>query len=173
MGLGTLRHKNVLKCVPHVQHDYLSSSNQSSHCFLALVVVVAQTPWFPRNGDCYGKYSNDIKDVSTQRFVATNGNRKWAGETIVLACEMFTSCFRPWLYKVAYLRSLLYVARGKITLRLSLLYISLAYSARPKRKKGETKIKNSKYFVLYGYLIVRKNPVVEYFAFIVQYEKVE
>ena len=26
----------VLKCVPHVQHDYFSSFNQLYHCFLAL-----------------------------------------------------------------------------------------------------------------------------------------
>ena len=26
----------MLKCVPHVQHDYFSSFNQSDHCFLAL-----------------------------------------------------------------------------------------------------------------------------------------
>ena len=24
----------VLKCVPHVQHDYFSSFNQSGHCYL-------------------------------------------------------------------------------------------------------------------------------------------
>ena len=26
----------LLKCVPHVQHDYFSSFNQSDHCFLVL-----------------------------------------------------------------------------------------------------------------------------------------
>ena len=30
-----LRERIVLKCVPHVQHDYFSSFNQSDHCFLA------------------------------------------------------------------------------------------------------------------------------------------
>ena len=29
------RQRIVLKCVPHVQHDYFSSFNQSDHCFLA------------------------------------------------------------------------------------------------------------------------------------------
>ena len=26
----------MIKCVPHVQHDYFSSLNQSDHCFLVL-----------------------------------------------------------------------------------------------------------------------------------------
>ena len=39
MWLGTLRHKNVLRCVAHVQHDYLSSFNQSDHCFLSLSLL--------------------------------------------------------------------------------------------------------------------------------------
>ena len=30
----------VLKCVPHVQHDYFSAFNQSDHCFLA-----SSLPW--------------------------------------------------------------------------------------------------------------------------------
>ena len=30
-----LRQRIVLKCVPHVQHDYFFSFNQSDHCFLA------------------------------------------------------------------------------------------------------------------------------------------
>ena len=34
LSLGRLRQRIVLKCVPHVQHDYFSSFNQS-HCFLA------------------------------------------------------------------------------------------------------------------------------------------
>ena len=33
-----LRLRNVLKCVPHVQHDYFSSFNQS-HCFGALFLL--------------------------------------------------------------------------------------------------------------------------------------
>ena len=36
LSFGRLRQTIVLKCVPHVQHDYFSSSNQSDHCFLAL-----------------------------------------------------------------------------------------------------------------------------------------
>ena len=38
---GRLRQRNWLKCVPHVQHDYFSSSNQSDHCFLASSLSVA------------------------------------------------------------------------------------------------------------------------------------
>ena len=33
---GRIRQRIVLKCVPHVQHDYSFSFNQSDHCFLAL-----------------------------------------------------------------------------------------------------------------------------------------
>jgi len=33
-SFGRLRQRIVLKCVPHVQHDYFSSFNQSDHCFL-------------------------------------------------------------------------------------------------------------------------------------------
>jgi len=32
----TIRKRNVLKCVPQVQHDYFSPFNQSDHCFLTL-----------------------------------------------------------------------------------------------------------------------------------------
>ena len=35
MSFGRLRQRIGLKCVPHVQHDYFSSFNQSEHCFLA------------------------------------------------------------------------------------------------------------------------------------------
>ena len=35
MSFGTLRHRIVQKCLPHVQHDYFSPFNQSDHCFLA------------------------------------------------------------------------------------------------------------------------------------------
>ena len=35
LSFGKLRQRIVLKCVPHVQHDYFSSFNQSHHCFLA------------------------------------------------------------------------------------------------------------------------------------------
>ena len=31
---GKLRQRILLKCVPHVQHDYFSSFNQSDHCFI-------------------------------------------------------------------------------------------------------------------------------------------
>ena len=33
---GRLRQRMLLKSVPHVQHDYFSSFNQSDHCFLVL-----------------------------------------------------------------------------------------------------------------------------------------
>ena len=36
LSFGRLRQRIVVKCVPHVQHDYLSSFNQSDHCSLAL-----------------------------------------------------------------------------------------------------------------------------------------
>ena len=35
LSFGRLRRRVVLKCVPHVQHDYFSSINQSDHCFVA------------------------------------------------------------------------------------------------------------------------------------------
>ena len=35
LSSGRLRQIIGLKCVPHVQHDYFSSFNQSDHCFLA------------------------------------------------------------------------------------------------------------------------------------------
>ena len=35
LSFGRLRQKFVLKCVPNVQHDYISSFNQSGHCSLA------------------------------------------------------------------------------------------------------------------------------------------
>ena len=36
LSFGRLRQRMLLKCVPHVQHDYCSSCNQSDHCFLLL-----------------------------------------------------------------------------------------------------------------------------------------
>ena len=35
MSFGRLRQRIVLRCVPHVQHDYFSSFNQSDDGFLA------------------------------------------------------------------------------------------------------------------------------------------
>ena len=35
LSFGRLRQRIQLKCVPHMQHDYSSSFNQSYHCFLA------------------------------------------------------------------------------------------------------------------------------------------
>ena len=31
-----IRHRNLLKCVPHVRHDYFSSFSQSDHWFMTL-----------------------------------------------------------------------------------------------------------------------------------------
>ena len=38
LSFGRLRQIIALKCVPHVQHDYFSSFNQSDHCYLALLL---------------------------------------------------------------------------------------------------------------------------------------
>ena len=35
LAFSKLSQRILLKCVPHVQHDYFSSFNQSGHCFLA------------------------------------------------------------------------------------------------------------------------------------------
>ena len=35
LSFGRLRQTIVLKCAPHVQHDYFCPFNQSDHCFLA------------------------------------------------------------------------------------------------------------------------------------------
>ena len=35
LSFGRLHQRIVLKDVPHVQHDYFPSFNQSDHCFLA------------------------------------------------------------------------------------------------------------------------------------------
>ena len=114
MWLGTLRHENVLWCVAHVQHDYLSSFNQSDHCFLSLSLL--KLPGFLGTVTAtVNTCAMTLRSLSTQRFLATDGNRKWAGEAIVLACEMFTSCFHARLKHVAYLRSLFYVPREKLS----------------------------------------------------------
>ena len=36
MSFGRLRQRMLLQCVPHVQHDFFSSFNQSDLCFLVL-----------------------------------------------------------------------------------------------------------------------------------------
>ena len=57
LSFGRLRQR-ILKCVPHVQHDYSSSFNQSDHCFLAsslplpssllkLPIILEQNPLKP------------------------------------------------------------------------------------------------------------------------------
>ena len=35
----SLRQRNTLKCVPHVQHDYFSSFNQSDLCLLTIPLL--------------------------------------------------------------------------------------------------------------------------------------
>ena len=41
LSFGRLRQRIVLKCVPHVQHDYFSSFHQSDHFFSGVVVAFA------------------------------------------------------------------------------------------------------------------------------------
>ena len=43
LSFGRLRQRIVLKCVPHVQHDYFSSFNQLDHCFLASSLSLPST----------------------------------------------------------------------------------------------------------------------------------
>ena len=43
LSFGRLRHRIPLKCVPHVQHDYFSSFNQSDHCFLPLSMPLSSS----------------------------------------------------------------------------------------------------------------------------------
>ena len=38
LSFGRLRQIITLKCVPHMQHDYFSSFNQSDHFYLALLL---------------------------------------------------------------------------------------------------------------------------------------
>ena len=40
LSLGKLCQIIVLKCVPHMQHNYFSSFNQSNHCFLASLLLL-------------------------------------------------------------------------------------------------------------------------------------
>ena len=59
MSIGRLRRRILLRYVPHVQHDYVSSFNQSDHCFLGLSLPLP-SPLF--------KLSNvRIKDRSLRR----------------------------------------------------------------------------------------------------------
>ena len=41
LSFGRLRQRIVLKFVPHVQHDYFPSFNQSDHCFLVSSFAIA------------------------------------------------------------------------------------------------------------------------------------
>ena len=43
LAFGRLRQRIVLKCLPHVQHDYFSSFNQSDHCFLASSLLLTSS----------------------------------------------------------------------------------------------------------------------------------
>ena len=40
LSFSRLRQNIAPKSVPHVQHDYFSSSNQSNHCFVALLLTL-------------------------------------------------------------------------------------------------------------------------------------
>ena len=42
-SFGRLRQNIVSKSVPHVQHDYFSSSNQSNHWFVALTLPLVSS----------------------------------------------------------------------------------------------------------------------------------
>ena len=39
LAFAKLHQKDVLKCAPHVQHDYVFSFNQSYHCLRALCLL--------------------------------------------------------------------------------------------------------------------------------------
>ena len=47
LSFGRLRQNSAPKSVPHVQHDYFSSFNQSNHWFVALLLTF---PIFNRSG---------------------------------------------------------------------------------------------------------------------------
>ena len=57
-SFGRLRQGIVLKCVPHVQHDYFSSVNQSDHCFLASSLPFP--PSFPKLPKGLAKLGNIV-----------------------------------------------------------------------------------------------------------------
>ena len=42
-SFGRLRQRILLKCVPHVQHDYFSLFNQSDHCFVVLPLPLSSS----------------------------------------------------------------------------------------------------------------------------------
>ena len=91
-----LRQRIVVKCVPHVQHDYLPSFIQWHHCFLALSLPLP---------------SSLLKLPNSELKQATFLSPRWQRGAVfllsVLACEMFTSGVRPWLKNIAYLSSLI------------------------------------------------------------------
>ena len=55
--LRRLREKILLKCVPHGQHDYFSSFNQSDHLFLVLSLPLPSSLLkLPKKRDTISKY---------------------------------------------------------------------------------------------------------------------
>ena len=62
LSFGRLR-QSGLTCVPHVQHDYFSSFNQSDHCFLGSSLPLPQTPY------CLLTYNSFL--------ISTNGNSNY------------------------------------------------------------------------------------------------
>ena len=52
-SFGRLRQNTAPKSVPHVQHDYFSSFNQSNHWFVGLSLTLpSSNPKFPSNPNC-------------------------------------------------------------------------------------------------------------------------
>ena len=61
LSFGRLRQRIVLKCVPHVRHDYFSIFNQSHRCFLAV-------PLYP---------DAVLKDEKSAKFVFASNYIPW------------------------------------------------------------------------------------------------
>ena len=59
-SLGRLRQNNATKSVPHVQHDYFSSLNQSNHWFVALSFTLQSSNLKLPNGS---RRCADIEDI--------------------------------------------------------------------------------------------------------------
>ena len=68
---GRLRQRIPLKCVPHVQHDYFSSFNQSDHCFLSLSMSL---PSSLLNWGAYAKATATAAKTSLENKHLGNGD---------------------------------------------------------------------------------------------------
>ena len=77
MSFGRLRQIIAVKCVPHVQHNYFSSFNQSDHCFLA-----SSLPLLSSLLDTLGSLSNHEDDDDDDKTVTNL--RIWQWKIIVL-----------------------------------------------------------------------------------------